>query len=147
MELWVCMLTFQLVSEQKGGESEPFRIDRGVRQGCIMSPWLLIVYMDAMMEVVKMGIRRRGVRFLEDCREWRLTVLLYADEFVECGESEEDLRAMVGRFAEVCTRKGLKVNAGKRKVMLLNGEERLECGVYVDGIHLEHVSEFIWGMF
>ena len=24
----------------KGGESEWFRIDSGVRQGCIMSPWL-----------------------------------------------------------------------------------------------------------
>ena len=30
----------------KGGESERFRIDIGVRQGCIMSPWLFNVYMD-----------------------------------------------------------------------------------------------------
>ena len=30
----------------KGGESEQFRIDRGVRQGCIMSPWLFNVYME-----------------------------------------------------------------------------------------------------
>ena len=28
----------------KGGESECFRIDSGVRQGCIMSPWLFNVY-------------------------------------------------------------------------------------------------------
>ena len=55
---------------------------------------------------------------------------------------EEDLRVMVGRFAEVCKRKGLKVNAGKSKVMVLNGEEVLECEVHVDGILLEHVSEF-----
>ena len=33
--------------------------------------------------------------------------LLYTDDLVICGESEEDLRAMVGRFAEVCRRKGL----------------------------------------
>ena len=31
----------------------------------------------------------------------------------------------VGRFAEVCKR-GLKINAGKSKVMVLNGEEGLE---------------------
>ena len=43
----------------------------------------------------------------------------------------------MGRFAEVCRRRGLKVNAGKSKVMVLNGEE-----VHVDGICLEHVSEF-----
>ena len=49
---------------------------------------------------------------------------------------------MVGWFAEVCRRIGLKINAGKSKVMVLNGEERLECEVLVDGIHLEHVLEF-----
>ena len=36
----------------------------------------------------------------------------------------------------------LKVNAGKSKVMVLNGEEELECEVYVDRIRLEHASEF-----
>ena len=49
---------------------------------------------------------------------------------------------MVGRFAEVCRRRGLKVHAGKSKVMVLNEEEGLECEVRVDWIHLEHVSEF-----
>ena len=58
--------------------------------------------------------------FLEDGREWRLTGLLYADDLVLCGESEEDLRAMVGQFVEVCRRRGLKVSAGKSKVMVLN---------------------------
>ena len=33
---------------------EQFRIDSGVRQGCIMSPWLFNVYMDAAMKEVKM---------------------------------------------------------------------------------------------
>ena len=36
----------------------------------------------------------------------------------------------------------LKVNAGKSKMMVLNGEEELECEVYIDRIHLEHFSEF-----
>ena len=33
---------------------------------------------------------------------------------------------MVGRFAEACRRRGMKVSAGKSKVMVLNGEEGLE---------------------
>ena len=37
---------------------------------------------------------------------------------------------------------GLIVDAGKRKVMVLNGEEGLEFEVYVAGIRLEHVAEF-----
>ena len=36
----------------KGCESECFRIDSGVRQGYIMSPWLLNVYMDVVMKEV-----------------------------------------------------------------------------------------------
>ena len=46
----------------------------------------------------------------------------------------------MGHFAEVSRRRGLKVNAGKTKVMVLGGEEGLECEVCVNGI--EHVSEF-----
>ena len=45
-------------------------------------------------------------------------------------------------FVEVCRRRRLKVNGGKSKMMVMNGEDRLECEVYVDGICLEHVSEF-----
>ena len=32
----------------------------------------------------------------------------------------------------VCRRRGLKANAGKSKVMMLNGEEGLECEIRVD---------------
>ena len=54
------------MSRVKGGESEWFRIDSRVSQGCIMSPLLFNVYMDAVMKEVKIGMGRRGVRFLED---------------------------------------------------------------------------------
>ena len=43
----------------EGSESECFRIDNVVRQGCIMSPWLFNVYMDALMKEVKMVMGRR----------------------------------------------------------------------------------------
>ena len=94
-----------------------------------MSPQLFKVYMDAVMK----GMGRRGLRFVEDGREWRLPGLLYADDLVLCGESEEDLKVMVGQFAGVC-RRGLKINAGKSKVMLMNGKEGLKCEVHVNWI-------------
>ena len=68
----------------------------------------------------------------------RLPGLLCADDLVLCGESKKYLGTIVGRFIEVF-RIGLKVNAGKSKVMLLSGEEGLECEVCVNGIRLEHV--------
>ena len=90
------------------GESEQFRIDSGVRQGCIMSPWLFKVYKDAVMKEMKMWIGRM-VRV-------KITCLFYADDLVLCGESKEDLRVIVVQFVELCRRRGLKVNAGKSKV-------------------------------
>ena len=74
-----------------------------------------------------MGMGKKGVRFQEEGREWRLPGLFYAYEVVLYGESEEDLRAMVGRFVEVCRRRELKINAGKRKVFW--GEGVRECGL------------------
>ena len=45
---------------------------------------------------------------------------------VLCGKSEEDLRAMVGRFVEVWRRRRLEVNDGESKVMATNGKKGFE---------------------
>ena len=44
---------------EKGGESEYFRINSCMGQGCIVSPWLFNVYMDGVIKDVKMGMGRR----------------------------------------------------------------------------------------
>ena len=54
---------------------------------------------------------------------------MYADDLVQCVKSEEDLKVM--RFVEVCRRRGLKVNVDKSKMMVLNGEDGLECEVHI----------------
>ena len=82
----------------KGGESDCFRINSGVRQGSIMSPWFFNVYMVAVMKKVKMRMGRR-----EESGDNLAS--FYAVDLVLCGESEEDQRAMVGHFGEVCVEK------------------------------------------
>ena len=67
---------------------------------------------------------------------------MQADDLVLYGESEDGLKAMVRRFVFVFKRRGLKVNADKNKVMLLNEEEGFEYEILVNGMRLEHVSEF-----
>ena len=81
----------------------------------------------------------KGERFLEERREFRSPGFLYVDDLVVWGELEKVLRAIVGFFIDACKRRGLKVNAGKNKVMVLNGVERLDR---VDRMQLEHVLEF-----
>ena len=42
------------------------------------------MYMDAVMKEVKMGMGKMRVKCLEEGKEWRLHVLLYADDLVLC---------------------------------------------------------------
>ena len=112
-----------------------------MRQGCIMFSWLFNVRMDAVIKVVKMGRGRNGVRLQQRGREWIFPGLLYADDLVLSGKSEEALRSIVGRFVEVCRRRVLNVNASKRNVMMLGEEEGLECEVCIDEMRLENFSE------
>ena len=43
-------------------------------------------------------------------------------------------------FVDVCRKSVLKVNTDKSKVIILGGEEGLECEVCVDGMSLNHVG-------
>ena len=108
---------------REGDVKECFKIESGVKQGCALSLQFFNVYMDVVMKEGKVGMEIMGERFLEEGREWRLPGLLYANDLVLCGESEEDLKVMVERFVEVCRRRGLKVNVDKSKVMVLGEEE------------------------
>ena len=64
-----------------------------------------------------------------------------ADDLVLCGESEESLSRLVEGFGRVCKRRGLKVNVGKSKVMVVN-RENVQCRIMLDDEQIEQVSEF-----
>ena len=66
------------------GEGEQFIIHSGVYHVPLAVQY---IYMDGVRKLVKMRMGRRGMRFLEDAREWRLSDLFYADDLVLCGES------------------------------------------------------------
>src|SRR5678815_2772543 len=95
--------------------------------------------MDEVMKELEVGVTRDSVRMMENEREWRVPYLLYEDDLVLCGESEESLRGLVERFGRVCKRRGLKVNVDKNKVMVVS-EDSPRCEVILDGEQLEQVS-------
>ena len=70
---------------------------------------------------VKIGMGRRGSEIHGGEETVQIIWPLVSDDLVLCGKWE-DLRVMFGRFVEVCRRRELKVNAGKSKVMVMNGE-------------------------
>ncbi len=49
--------------------------------------------------------------------EWRINQFLSADDMGLVAGSEEDLKRLVEEFGRVCSRRKLRINVGKSKVM------------------------------
>ena len=88
-----------------------FQIGKGVRQGCILSPWLFNLYAeyiirDAGLEEAQAGIKisRRNIN------------LRYADDTTLMAESEE-LKSLLMKVKEESEKVGLKLNIQKTKIM------------------------------
>ncbi len=50
-----------------GELSESFNVEVGVRQGCVMSPWLFNIYMDGCIREMKVRVRDLGARLNVRC--------------------------------------------------------------------------------
>ena len=124
--------------------SESFDVTVGLRQGCVMSPWLFNVYMDGVVREVKMRTLGRGLEMrTRNGQEWEVSQLLFADDTALVAATEEELQRLVEEFGVVCERRKLKVNVGKSKVMRCSrGGQRLELSVRLNGEVLEEVESF-----
>ncbi len=57
-----------------------FSVELGVRQGCVMSPWLFIIYMDGYIREMKVGVWDWGARLNVRGVEQPLVAGLYAGD-------------------------------------------------------------------
>ena len=124
--------------------SESFEVTVGLRQGCVMSPWLFNVYMDGVVREVKMRTLGRGLGMKEqNGHEWEVSQLLFADDTALVAGTEEKLQRLVDEFGVVCKRRKLKVNVGKSKVMVCSRDrQRVQLRVRLNGELLEEVESF-----
>ncbi len=65
-----------------GELSESFSVEMGVRQGCVMSPWLFSIYIDGCITEMTVGVWTLGVRLNVRGVEQPLVAGLYADDTV-----------------------------------------------------------------
>ena len=94
--------------------SEWFPVNVGLRQGCVMSPWLFTVYMDGVVQEVNVRVLGKGLELLSG--RFEINQLLFADDTALAANSEEKCR-ILSEFGRVCERRKLRVNVGKSKVM------------------------------
>ena len=124
--------------------SEWFPVRVGLRQGCVMSPWLFNLYIDGVIREVNARVHGRGLKLMDgNDNEWELNELLFADDTVVVADSEEKLCELVSEFGRVCERRKLRVNVGKSKVMrCTRNEDGGRLNVMLNGETLEEVDQF-----
>lgn len=118
--------------------TEPFGVDTGVKQGCILSPMLFSLAVDWLMRNVTEG-RRQGI-------QWTLTTVLedldYADDLGLLSSRHQDIQQKTETLSEIANTIGLRVNTKKTQVMRKNA--RNTDPITVNGRQLENVEEFTY---
>ena len=122
-----------------GEVSREVKVERGVRQGCIISPLLFNLYSEFMMKEAMEGVE--GISF----GGVNITDLRYADDAVLVADKRKKLQHMIDRLNETCKAYGMEINIKKTKVMLMNKKEkqnRMKTKIRLNGVPLEQVKRF-----
>jgi hypothetical protein len=121
-----------------------FRVDVGLRQGCVTSPWLFNIFIVGVVREVNSRVMERGVALVSDNdREWQLNQILYADDTALVTDEESKLQSLVTEFRKVCERRKLSVNVAKSKVMRVTRRENADnLNITVNGVRMEVVECF-----
>ncbi len=106
-----------------GELSDSFAIGVRVRKGCVMSPWLFNIFIDRCVREMKAKVGKIGARLKLNGVVWSLSACLFVDGTVLLAESERELQRVVDQFHTVHSRRKLRVNAGKSKVMVFDRKE------------------------
>ena len=126
-------------------EGDWFEVGVGQSQGCVMSPWLFNLLMDAAMNEVREKAGDVGVTLRDERRsfEWKVDWLMFADNTVLLDDSEEKLERLVQEFGRVCRKRKLLVNETKSKLMKIgkNGEEN-EVNISLNDGRMEEVKTY-----
>jgi len=108
-----------------GTLSEWFPIKKGVRQGCVISPYLFNILAEMVMTETLDGFQIGG-RIVTNLR--------YADDIILLATSEAELKELVDRLDRVSRKYSLHINVVKTKVIASDG---IACRILIQNEQLE----------
>lgn len=120
------------------GNTEWFKIGKGVRQGCILSPLLFNLYAETIMRKLDLDESIIGVKI----GGRNINNLRYADDTTLLAESVQDLEDLILRVKEESERMGLYLNVKKTKIMTTASNGQVH--IAIDGEEIEVVKDFIF---
>ena len=125
-------------------EGEWFQVGLCLRQGCVMSAWLFNLLLDAAMKEVREKAGD-GVTLRDERRNivWKVDWLMFTDDAVLLGDSDEKLERLVQEFGRVCRMRKLSVNETKSKNIKIgkNGEEN-RMNISLNDRRMEEVETY-----
>lgn len=118
-----------------GVTSNPLNITSGVRQGCVLSPLLFIILIDAILP--KVNDRTRGIQWT---LQSFLTELDYADDIYLLVHTFSDMQEQLNILAEESRKCGM--NSDETKSMRINNNNNTLF--FINGTNIEEVDEFTY---
>ena len=104
--------------QTKDGLTKPFDCILGVRQGCMLSPRLFIIFINEL----KLMLRQSEFRGISMGNAIEVFLLMYADDIVILGDHVLELQKKI-RVLEIFYEKwGMEVNLTKTKVIVFRNE-------------------------
>ncbi|CAH8498299.1 unnamed protein product, partial [Schistosoma bovis] len=122
-----------------GGQlTDAFQVRTGVRQGCLLSPFLFLLVVDWIMKTStseeKHGIQWTAQNQLDD--------LDFADDLALLSHTHEQMQMKTASVAAVSASVGLSIHKGKTKVLKFKAEN--SNPITLDGETLEDVESFTY---
>ena len=115
-----------------------FKIEKGVRQGCILSPCLFNLYAEYMTWNAGLDEAQTGIKI----GRRNINNLRYADDTTLMAESEEELKNLLMKVQEESEKPGLKLNIQNMKIMASGPVTSWQ----IDGETMETVRLYFLGL-
>lgn len=105
-----------------GKRSSTFKINVGVRQGCILSPLLFITLMNSISKQCKQ-MKPLNVGML-NLAPINISLLSFADDLVVFGRTQQELERNMNILNRELKKRGMTINSKKTKTMVLSRETK-----------------------
>jgi hypothetical protein len=114
--------------------SPPFRTNRGVRQGCVLSPLLFNIFLSDIQNIFDSSGDNPMMNYEE------ISCLIWADDILILSETEQGLQNKLDALVTYCKVNQLEVNTDKTKTMIFTKSGRLlKSRFYFRRTELENV--------